>query len=57
MSQQGNSVNGNQSLVGEGASEAVLEDLSVQNAEMIKGGPTAGKGGGADIIVFDIIDS
>jgi hypothetical protein len=68
MNQNGNFVTGNQSIVSggvrkgvnEGAIDGALEDLSVQNAEMIKGGPIAngGRGGvGGDIIVFDIIDS
>lgn len=64
MNQKGNSVIGNQSIVNEGVLngvsestiEGVLEDLSVRNAEVIKGGP-AGGGGGQDIIVFDIVDS
>jgi hypothetical protein len=64
MNQKGNFVTGNQSSVRagvlkgvtEGTIECALEDLSVHNAEMIKGGP-AGGGVGGDIIVFDIIDS
>lgn len=52
----------NQSIIIEGGSEVALDgmlnDLNVQSAEAIKGGPSrpAG-GGGADIIVFDIVDS
>ena len=66
MNQKSNSVTGNQSIVSEGVLkgvtegtiEGVLEDLSVQNAEVIKGGPRLPTGGGgADIIVFDIVDS
>jgi len=42
MKQQDNRDNGNQSIVSKGVSEIafayVLEDLSVQNAEAIKGG-------------------
>lgn len=63
MKQKNNTVNCGQSIVSEGvikgAVEGVLEDLSVQNAEMIKGGPrdrpAGGGGDGGDIIVFDII--
>ncbi len=36
----------------------IIEDLSLPQAEKIKGGPTrpAGGGGGGNIVVFDIID-
>jgi len=57
----------NQSIISNGVSESVsevalagtLEDLNVQNADAIKGGPlnVRNSGGGYDIIVFDIIDS
>lgn len=47
----------NQSIIIEGGNEIALEDLSVQNADAIKGGPRDNDGGGGDIIVFDIIDS
>ena len=33
----------------------IIEDLSLPQSEKIKGGPT--RGGGGNIIVFDIVDS
>jgi hypothetical protein len=66
MNLKGKPVTGNQSSVSAGVLkgvsedtiEGVLEDLSVHNAEMIKGGPcpTTGCRGGGDIVLFDIID-
>ncbi|NOT62524.1 MAG: hypothetical protein HOP19_20150 [Acidobacteria bacterium] len=52
----------NQSITSNGISESVsevalagvLDDLTVPNADAIKGGP---RGKGQDIIVFDIVDS
>ena len=58
MNQKSNTVTGNQSIIGEGvtegAIEGVLEDLSVQNAEVIKGGPKVGALGTG--VGFDIVD-
>ena len=58
MNQQDHQFNMNNSA-SEAAFDGLLNDLTVHNAEAIKGGPTrpAGGGGGGDIIVFDIIDS